>query len=78
MPTYRNHPGASTKHPSLTPPILAGWLAAFRGCFTAPVWEHVLVLVAGAVLAPGKRTVSQALRVMAWRRTQGLHATMMC
>jgi DDE superfamily endonuclease len=36
----------------------------FRSCFTAPVWNRVLVLVAGAVLAPGKRTVTQALRVM--------------
>jgi DDE superfamily endonuclease len=36
----------------------------FRACFTAPVWEHVLVLVMGAVLAPGKRTVTAALRVM--------------
>ena len=44
--------------------MLAGWLSAFRHCFTAPVWGRVLVLVAGAVLAPGKRTVSQALRVM--------------
>jgi len=39
-------------------------MAAFRGFFTAPVWDHVLVLVAGAVLAPGKRTVSAALRIM--------------
>ena len=46
------------------PPILLSWLAAFRPCFTAPVWNHILVLVGGAVLAPGKRTVSQALRVM--------------
>ena len=38
--------------------------AVFRSCFTAPVWQHVQVLVAGAVLAPGKRTVTQALRVM--------------
>jgi hypothetical protein len=36
----------------------------FRPCFTAPVWNHILVLVAGAVLAPGKRTVTQALRVI--------------
>jgi hypothetical protein len=28
------------------------------------VWDHVLVLVAGAILAPGKRSVSAALRVM--------------
>ncbi len=46
------------------PPILVSWLAVFRSCFTAPVWRHVQVLVAGAVLAPGKRTVTQALRVM--------------
>jgi hypothetical protein len=49
---------------ALVPPVLATWLSAFRDCFTAPVWKHVLVLVAGAVLAPGKRTVSEALRVM--------------
>ncbi len=48
----------------LSPPVLSVWLAVFRPCFTAPVWNHVLVLVAGAVLAPGKRTVTQALRVM--------------
>jgi hypothetical protein len=49
---------------SRTPEILVSWLAVFRPCFTAPVWNHVLVLVAGAILAPGKRTVTQALRVM--------------
>src|ERR1044071_7111399 len=43
---------------------LATWLSGFRDCFTAPVWSHLLLLVAGAVLAPGRRTVSQALRVM--------------
>ncbi len=46
------------------PAILVGWLAVFRTCFTAPVWSRILVLVAGAVLSPGKRTVTQALRVM--------------
>ena len=49
---------------SAVPAILVTWLAIFRPCFTAPVWNHILVLVAGAVLAPGKRTVTQALRVM--------------
>jgi hypothetical protein len=50
----------------LIPPVLTGWLAVFRPFFTAPTWQHVLVLVlvAGAVLAPGKRTVTQVLRVM--------------
>jgi hypothetical protein len=36
----------------------------FRLCFTAPVWNHILVLVGGAILAPGERTVTQTLRVM--------------
>jgi hypothetical protein len=44
--------------------VLTGWLAVFQPYFTAPPWQHVLVLVAGAVLAPGKRTVTQVLRVM--------------
>ena len=64
MPTHRTHTGPAANDSSLTPPLIAGWLSAYRDCFTAPVWNHVLVLVAGAVLAPGKRTVSQALRVM--------------
>jgi hypothetical protein len=59
-----NRPGAAAPDPLLVPPILAAWLSVFRPCFTAPVWNRVLVLVAGAVLAPGKRTVTQALRVM--------------
>ena len=61
MMTHRSPAAAG---PALVPPILATWLSAFRDCFTAPVWKHVLVLVAGAVLAPRKRTVSEALRVM--------------
>ena len=62
MTTKRS--GAAAPILPLVPPILATWLPVFRPCFTAPVWNHVLVLVAGAVLAPGKRTVTQALRVM--------------
>jgi len=64
MPTHRTRPGGLAEHPSLTPSVLAGWLSPFRACFSAPVWSRILVLVAGAVLAPGKRTVTQALRVM--------------
>jgi hypothetical protein len=60
-----HHPGAPTApDPHLVPPILATWLSVFRPCFTAPVWGRILVLVAGAVLAPRKRTVTQVLRVM--------------
>ena len=60
-----NRPRAATaSDPHLIPPALAAWLSIFRSCFTAPVWTRVLVLVAGAVLAPRKRTVTQVLRVM--------------
>ena len=54
---------SATAQPT-APPILLSWLAVFRPCFTAPVWNHILVLVGGAVLSPGKRTITQALRVM--------------
>jgi hypothetical protein len=54
---------SATAKPTV-PTILVSWLAVFRPCFTAPVWNHILVLVGGAVLAPGKRTVTQVLRVM--------------
>jgi hypothetical protein len=52
---------SATTQPTV-PPILVSWLAVFRPCFTVPVWNHILVLVSGAVLAPGKRTVTQAAR----------------
>ena len=45
------------------PLMLRRWLQPWRPCFTAPSWEHVLVLVMGAVLATGKRTVTSCLRV---------------
>ena len=46
------------------PPIVAVLMQPFREFFTAPVWSHLLILIAGMVLSPGKRTVSAALRVM--------------
>ncbi len=39
-------------------------LAPFAPLFSARVWRHALVLVAGTILAPGKRTVCAALRAM--------------
>jgi len=53
---------ASSAEP--VPQLLRAWLKPFRSVFTVPVWEHALVLVLGAVLAPGKRTVTAALRVV--------------
>ena len=46
------------------PNSLVSFLQPFRDAFTAPTWEHVLVLVMGAILVPGRRTVASALRVM--------------
>ena len=43
------------------PDSLRTWMAPFRPFFTAPVWERALVLLMGAMLAPGLRTVSSAL-----------------
>src|SRR3954463_15166560 len=46
------------------PNSLVSFLRPFRDAFTAPTWEHVLVLVMGAILVPGRRTVASALRIM--------------
>ena len=40
------------------PACLMSRLAGLSGMFTRPTWQNVLLLVAGAILAPGKRTVS--------------------
>ncbi len=39
-------------------------LAGFADLFTRPTWSRVLLLLAGAVLAPGKRTVTATLRIL--------------
>ena len=62
----QRHPVSSPSSPTQGDPVpqcLRDWLQALRPCFTAPSWEHVLVLVMGAVLAPGKRTVTACLRM---------------
>jgi hypothetical protein len=46
------------------PPAMITLLAPFAPLFAARVWCHALVLVAGTLLAPGKRTVCAALRAM--------------
>ena len=46
------------------PPAMLQALAPFVPLFSRRMWPRVLVLVAGTLLAPGKRTVTTALRVM--------------
>jgi hypothetical protein len=49
----------------LTLPIeFSSVIAVFAPVFSRPVWQHVKVLIAGAILAPGRRTVTAILQVM--------------
>src|SRR5215813_12573246 len=49
----------------LTVPVtLTRWIVRVAPLFSKRVWEHAQVLVVGALLAPGKRTVTAVLRVM--------------
>ena len=43
---------------------LTSVLLAFQPLFSQRVWQYANVLLLGAILSPGKRTVSSALRVM--------------
>jgi hypothetical protein len=49
----------------LTVPVtLTRLIVKFAPWFSKRVWTHAQVLVVGALLAPGKRTVTAVLRVM--------------
>jgi len=45
-------------------PEIVQLLSVFAIAFTAPTWRHATVLLLGAILTPGRRTVAAALRVM--------------
>jgi hypothetical protein len=49
--------------PTPSPKIIQ-LLSVFAMAFTAPTWARALVLLYGTILAPGRRTVTAALRVM--------------
>ncbi len=46
------------------PPALMSIVGAFAPLFSRPVWRRVQVLLVGAILTPGTRTVASVLRVM--------------
>jgi DDE superfamily endonuclease len=48
----------------LLPKELIPWIVAFAPLFSKPVWKSALVMLVGAIVAPGKRTVSAILRAM--------------
>jgi len=48
----------------------------FAPLFSRRIWQHAQVLLMGAILAPGRRTVSSALRAMGLKtNTSGFIAT---
>src|SRR3954447_20936543 len=55
------------------PPKMVQVLALFAPLFSKRVFQHVQVLVAGAILAPGRRTVSSALRAMGLEQEKHFH-----
>src|SRR3712207_2636666 len=57
--------------PASVPAVLAAWMQPFAVSFTTAVWRHVLVLIAGSLLAPGRRTVTAALRIMGLDQAPG-------
>ena len=46
------------------PPRFLSCLAGFADLFTRPTWPNVLMLLAGVILTPGRRTVAAALRIL--------------
>jgi hypothetical protein len=55
------------------PPQMVQALAPFAPLFSRLVFRHVQVLVAGAILTPGKRTVASALRAMGLHQEKRFH-----
>src|SRR6266542_4032688 len=43
---------------------LVGWVQTFAPLFSVRVWPFAQALLLGAIMAPGKRTVSSVLRVL--------------
>ncbi len=63
-----NRPREAAMH--TLPSAMIQLLAPFALLFSERVWRHAQVLLAGTILAPGKRTVSAALRVVGLGRTE--------
>jgi DDE superfamily endonuclease len=45
------------------PPLFVSLLSAFSPLFSPRVWQQAQLLLVGAILAPGKRTVTSCLRI---------------
>lgn len=52
------------------PAEVTAFLAPFAPLFTPSVWYHAQILLVGAILTPGKRTVTAVLSVMGLRQSR--------
>jgi hypothetical protein len=52
------------------PAEVTAFLAQFAPLFTPSVWYHAQILIVGAILTPGKRTVTAILSVMGLRQSR--------
>jgi hypothetical protein len=55
------------------PTMMIRVLVPFAPLFSKRVWQHAQVLLAGTILAPGRRTVASALRAMGLDREKRFH-----
>jgi hypothetical protein len=55
------------------PATMIRLLVSFVPLFSKRVWQNAQVLLMGAILAPGRRTVSSALRAMGLDQRKGFH-----
>ena len=55
------------------PPKMVQVLAPFAPLFSKRIWQHAQLLLIGAILAPGRRTVSSALRAMGLDQHERFH-----
>jgi hypothetical protein len=70
---YNPDPSKEVNDMRTPPTIMIRVLAPFAPLFSERVFEHVQALVAGAILPPGKRTVSSALRAMGLDQRKTFH-----
>lgn len=55
------------------PPKMVQVLAPFAPLFYKRIWQHAQLLLIGAILAPGRRTVSSALPAIGLDQHQSFH-----
>ena len=55
------------------PPKMVQALTPFAPLFSKRTWQHAQLLLIGAILAPGRRTLSSALRAVGLDQHERFH-----